>query len=158
MNLTDSEKLALLVALDKRVKPQLGEMKDSARQSLIEAQAQDGTDRRAIMVGGTKVGEVGVSYSKAAPYIRTERMADAISCLAELGLVETVPAKGWESHFTFAGGKVICTDTGEAVEWAGWEPSRAKTAAIRGCKPEDVMEAFGERLSTVDPIALIGGE
>lgn len=158
MNLTDSEKLALLTALDKRIKPQLGELKDSARQSLLDAQAQDGTDRRAIMVGATKVGEVGVSYSKAAPYIRTERKSEAIECLAELGLVETVPAKGWESHFAYAGGKVICTDTGETVDWAGWEPSAAKTASVRGCKPEDVMEAFGERLSTVDPIALIGGE
>lgn len=158
MNLTDSEKLALLTALDKRIKPQLGELKDSARQSLLEAQAQDGTDRRAIMVGATKVGEVGVSYSKAAPYIRTERKKEAIECLAELGLVETVPAKGWESHFAYAGGKVICTDTGETVDWAGWEQSYAKSASVRGCKPEDVMEAFGERLSTVDPIALIGGE
>lgn len=122
MNLTDSERLALLTALDKRLKPQLVEAKDAARQSLLEAQAVDGTDRRAIMVNGVKVGEVGVSYTKAAPYIRPERMNDAIECLAELGLVDTVPAKGWESHFTYAGGRVICTDTGETVDWAGWEP------------------------------------
>lgn len=158
MNITDSERLALLTALDKRLKPQLANAKDAARQSLLEAQAADGTDRRAIMVNGVKVGEVGVSYTKAAPYIRPERMNDAIECLAELGLVDTVPAKGWESHFTYAGGRVICTDTGETVDWAGWEPSAAKPASVRGCKPEDVMEAFGERLTAVDPIALLGGD
>lgn len=158
MKLTDSEKLALLTALAMRIKPQLNELKDSARQSLLEAQSADGTDRRAIMVGGTKVGEVSVSYSKPEPYIMADRRKDAIECLEELGLVDKVPAKGWESHFTYAGGRVICTDTGETVDWAGWEPSAAKTAAIRGCKPEDVMEAFGERLTAVDPVALLGGD
>ncbi len=158
MRLTNSERLALLVALDKQIKPALDDAKDYERQSLLEANADDGTDRRAIMVNGVKVGEVGVSYTKAAPYIRPERMNDAIECLAEIGLVDTVPAKGWESHFTYAGGRVICTDTGETVDWAGWEPSAAKSASVRGCKPEDVMEAFGERLTAVDPIALLGGD
>lgn len=158
MNITDSERLALLTALEKRLRPQLASAKDAARQSLLEAQAVDGTDRRAIMVNGVKVGDMSVSYSEPAPYIMADRRKDAIECLAELGLVDTVPAKGWESHFTYAGGRVICTDTGETVDWAGWEPSAAKSASVRGCKPEDVMEAFGERLTAVDTIALLGGD
>lgn len=105
MMLTGSERLALLVALDKRVKPALGDAKDAARQSLIEAQAQDGTDRRAIMVGGVKVGEVGVSYSKPCPCISPERMDDAIAFLSELGLVDMTPKRGWESHFSCVAGK-----------------------------------------------------
>ena len=157
MMLTGSERLALLVAIDKRVKPALGDAKDAARQSLIEAQAQDGTDRRAIMVGGVKVGEVGVSYSKPGPCISPERVDDAIAFLAGLGLVDMTPRKGWESHFSCVAGNVVCTDTGETVDWATWEPSRAKSASVRGCDPEDVMAAFGPRLSEVTPLGLLEG-
>lgn len=157
MMLTGSERLALLVALDKRVKPALGDAKDAARQSLIEDQARDGTDRRAIMVGGVKVGEVGVSYSKPAPHIMADRMDDALMFLSERGLVNVSPSKGWESHFTCVAGNVVCTDTGETVDWATWEPARAKSASVSGCDPEDVMAAFGPRLSEVTPLALLEG-
>ena len=56
------------------------------------------------------------------------------------------------------GGQVVYKPTGEVVEWAGWSPKAAKTAAVRGCKPEDVMRAFGPRLASVDAIALLDGE
>lgn len=158
MDVTKDERLAFLVALDKRVKPALDDAKSEARESLMGAFAEDGTDRRAILVGGEKVGEVGVSYSKAAPYIYRERMADALDFLRQVGLVDEAPAKGWETKFDLIGGQIVYKPTGEVVDWAGWQPRAAKGASVRGCKPEDVMRAFGPRLLSVDATALLDGE
>lgn len=156
-SLSRIEELALLVALDKRIGPRLKEAKDYVCSRLVRDAERGCSDRFPILVGDERVGEVGVSYTKAAPHILPERMADAIGCLSEMGLVDTVPKKGWESHFALVGGKVVCTDTGEEVDWAVWEPSRPKSASVRDCEPEDVMTAFGSRLSGIDPAALLEG-
>ena len=156
--ITKDEQLALLCAIDKRIAPALRDAKDEARAEIMDKYAEDGTDRKAILVGGEKVGEVGISYSKAAPYIYAERMPEALAFLRRVGLVQEIPAKGWESKFALIGGQVVFKITGEVVEWAGWNPKAAKTAAVRGCKPEDVMRAFGARLQGVDAVALLEGE
>lgn len=158
MEITRDEQLAFLVALDKRVSPALKDAKNDARQEIMDRYSEDGTDRKAILVGGEKVGEVGIGYSKAAPYIYAERMADAMDFLRQVGLVEEAPAKGWEQRFDLIGGQVVYKPTGEVVDWAGWQPKSAKTAAVRGCKPEDVLRAFGARLGSVDAVALLEGE
>lgn len=158
METTKDERLAFLAALEKRVKPALEDAKSDARAEIMGAYAENGTDRKAILVGGEKVGEVGISYSKAAPYIYAEQMTAAIDFLRQVGLVQETPAKGWEQSFDLIGGKVVYKPTGEVVEWAGWNPKSAKTAAVRGCKPEDVMRAFGPRLASVDAVALLEGE
>lgn len=158
MEITSDEKLAFLCALDKRVKPALEEANGEARQRVMDAYAEDGTDRKAILVGGEKVGEVGISYSKAGPYIYAERMAEAMGFLRQVGLVQETPAKGWEQRFELIGGRVVYKPTGEVVEWAGWQPKAAKAAAVRGCKPEDVLRAFGGRIAGVDAVALLDGE
>ena len=158
MEITKDEQLAFLTALDKRIKPALDDAKAEARQEIMDRYAEDGTDRKAILVGGEKVGEVGISYSKDVPYIYRERMADALDFLRQVGLVTETPAKGWETKFDLIGGQVVYKPTGEVVEWAGWNPKAAKTAAVRGCKPEDVMRAFGPRLASVDAVALLDGE
>lgn len=157
MNITKDERLAFLAALDKRVKPALDEAKSEARAEIMDAYAENGTDRKAILVGGEKVGEVGISYSKAAPYIYAEQAGAALDFLRPLGLTEESPKRGWEKDFDLVGGQVVYKPTGEVVEWAGWNPKAAKTAAVRGCKPEDVMRAFGPRLASVDAIALLDG-
>ena len=146
---TSDERLALLEAFNKRLKPALDEAKAEARQSLLESFERDHADRRAILVGTEKVGEVGISYSSASPYIFPDKSAEAIAYLSEIGLTETAPAKGWEKHFSYIGGEVVCNDTGEIVDWAGWNPKAAKGASVRGCKPEDVLEAFGNRLPDI---------
>lgn len=155
--ITKGERLALLIAIDKRLKPELDEAKAEARQDVMEAMQADGTDRKAILVGGEKVGEVGVSYSKAAPYIYRERMTDALDFLSGYGLVDVTPKKGWEAMFDLVGGEVVYKPTGEVVDWAGWQGKTPKSAAIRGCKPDDVLKAFGQRLAGVDALALIEG-
>ncbi len=158
MEVTKDEQLALLAAMDKRLSPTLKEAKDEARRELMERHAEDGTDRKAILVGGEKVGEVGISYSKASPYIYQERMADALEFLREEGLTDETPKKGWEQQFELVGGSVVYKPSGEIVDWAGWNPQQAKTAAVRGCAPEDVLRAFGARLSGIDIAGLLDGE
>lgn len=158
MEITKDERLAFLAALDKRVKPALDDAKAEARAEIMDRYAEDGTDRKAILVGGEKVGEVGISYAKAAPYIYREQMPAALEFLRQVGLVQESPAKNWEKQFDLIGGKVVYKPTGEVVEWAGWNPKAAKTAAIRGCEPEDVMRAFGPRLEGADAIAVLDGE
>ena len=158
MGITKDEKLALLCAIDKRVSPALKDAKDEARAEIMGAYAEDGTDRKAILVGEEKVGEVGVSYSKASPYIYADRMADALEFLRQVGLVDETPAKGWEQSFDLVGGQIVYKPTGEVVEWAGWQPKAAKSASVRGCKPEDVLRAFGARLASVDAVTLLDGE
>ena len=155
--ITKDERLALLVAMSKRLSPALTDAKDEARADLMARFAEDGTDRRAIIVGDEKVGEVGVSYSKPAPFIYAERMADALDFLGAVGLTERVPAKGWEREFERVGGEVVHKETGEAVPWAGWQGKAPKAAAIRGCEPEDVLRAFGPRLYGPEVMALMEG-
>lgn len=158
MEVTRDEALALLCAIDKRVQPALKDAKDEARAEIMGRYSEDGTDRKAILVGGEKVGEVGISYSKAAPFIYAEQMPEALEFLRQYGLTTEAPAKGWEQSFELIGGQVVYKPTGEVVEWAGWNPKAAKTAAVRGCKPEDVMRAFGNRLASVDVAGLLEGE
>lgn len=164
MNLTNDEKLALLVAVDKKLNAKkdglLTEAKATARAELMEANDSIGADRKAIMANGEKVGEVGLSYASAKPVILADRMADAIAYLADIDLVETIPAKGWESHFKAVGENVICLDTGEFVDWAIWELSRVKCAAVRGCEPQKVLDALSAKLGGGAEVAglLMGGD
>lgn len=155
--LTDDERLAVLKAIDKGMKPVREELESAARTELIDRFREDGTDRRAIIAGGVKVGEVGLSYSKPKPYIMMGHETDAISFLEELGLTETVPVKGWESHFSRAGDAVVCSDTGEIVDWAAWQPKEVRTAAVRGCNPQEVMDAMAGRLQGANVEQLLLG-
>ena len=155
--LTDDERLALLKAIEHQMKPIKEELEGDARRGLMERFGEDGTDRRAIIAGGQKVGEVGISYNKPRPYIYKDREAEALDYLESIGLVERTPAKGWESHFKNAGGYVICTDTGEMVDSIGWQGKEPKNAAIRGCEPEEVREALRAQLQGGDELALLEG-
>ena len=164
MNLTNDERLALLVAIDKKLNAKkdglLTEAKATARAELMDANDSIGADRKAIIANGEKVGEVGLSYASAKPVILADRMADALSYLADIDLVETIPAKGWESHFKAVGENVVCLDTGEFVDWAIWELSRVKCAAVRGCEPQKVLDALSTKLGGGAEVAglLMGGD
>ena len=120
MELTNDEQLALLVAMDKRLKPALDDAKSEARARLMDGFGKTGDDRHAIRVGTEKVGEVGISYSKAEPVITADKRE-------------------------------------EAMDFLLWQPSAAKNAVVRGCKPEDVLGAFQGRLPSEQILALIEG-
>lgn len=155
--ITEAERLALLVAVNNKITPLLKEAKDEACDRLMEDCAKDGTDRRALVVNGERVGEVGVTWTKPSPVILGGRYDEAVEFLAAHGLTETVPAEGWKEHFACADGRVVFTDTGEVVEWAGWAGQRPKYAAVKGCKPDEVMRAFGARLAGVEVRGLLEG-
>lgn len=153
--LTSDEKLALLEGMNKKLKPMLDEAKGQAKLELMEMCRQNGVDRKAIMVDGQKVGEIGIAYSTAKPAIMPGREKEALDYLAEMGLVEYVPKKGWEKHFAKAGDAVVDTENGEICDFLCWEPSVAKTAAVRGCKPEEVLAAIQPKLAGGDIMGLL---
>ena len=156
--LTEDERLALLSALDKVIKPQLDESKQQAKYHLMESFDKSGADRKAIIVDGTKVGDVGISYSTAKPAPKPGMMDEFLDYLESLGLTQRTPVKGWEKQFSHAGSAVIHAESGEIVDCMEWEPSRPKTAAVRGCKPEDVLDALSSKLAGTNPFALLIGE
>lgn len=155
--LTSDEKLAVLEAMMKKLKPLLDEAKGEAKLELMEMCRQMGVDRKAIMVGEQKVGEIGITYSTAKPAIMPGREKEALGYLAEMGLVEYVPKKGWEKAFAKAGDAVVDTENGEICDFLYWEPSVAKTAALRGCKPDAVLEAIQPKLEGNDIMGLLEG-
>lgn len=156
--ITKDEKLAVLVAMDKQIAPALKEAKESVRLELLDAFEETHADRRAIIAGEDKVGEIGISYSTPKPVIMAGREEEAIAALREMGLTEEVPVKGWEKSFTQAGGAVVNKETGERAEWAYWQGKTPKTATVRGCKPEDVVAAMGSRMAGVDVSGFLSGE
>lgn len=157
MELTKDERLALLVAMDKRIKPGLDEAKADARRELLDSFDTTHSDRRAILVGSEKVGEVGISYSTSKPVILAGMESQAIEALRALGLTEEVPKKGWEKAFALVNGNVVCAETGEPAEWAMWQPQTVKAASVRGCEPDSVLSAMAGRLEASDVYALLEG-
>ena len=160
-SITPDERLALLAAMSKAVKPQLDEAKREAQEGLMDRFAEDGTDRRAIMVGGSKVGEVGMSFSKAAPSIRPGHEREALEAAIDMGLVDwskvgSVLVRDWQKRFSQVGDAVVEAPSAELIEWLQWEPSRPKSAAVRGCKPEDVLPALRAKLGEGFAQALLG--
>ena len=153
--LNRDEKLALLEAMNKKLKPMLDEAKGEAKLELMEMCRQNGVDRKAIMVDGQKVGEIGITYSTAKPAIIPGKEKEALDYLADMGLVEYVPKKGWEKFFSKAGDAVVDTENGEICDFLCWEPSIVKTAAVRGCKPEEVLSAIRPKLAGNDIMGLL---
>ena len=155
MPLTDDERLAMLVALEKRIKAMLDDAKQQAKYKLMDSYQNSGVDRKAILIDGSKVGDVSISYSTAKPIPKPGCMAEFTEYLDQAGLVERVPVKGWEKRFTNAGDSVIDRESGEIVECMCWEPSRPKSAAVRGCKSDEVLSAMQGKLKQSDPLTLL---
>lgn len=153
--LTSDEKLALLEAMNKKLKPMLEEAKGNAKLELMDMCRESGVDRKAIMIDGQKVGEIGITYSTAKPVIIPGMEKEAIEYLWENGMAEIVPKKGWEKCFVRAGNAVVNEESGEICPFMYWEPSVAKTAAVRGCKPEVVLEAIQQKLEGHSIVSLI---
>lgn len=157
MEVTRDEELAFLKALQKQVKARLDVLEAEAKDEVLAGYIEDGTDRRSIIINGAKVGEIGLSYNKAKPAIIPGRELEALVYLGDRGMTHLEPNKDWEKRFTRAGSKVVDIDTGEVVEWAEWLPQTAKTAAIRGCKPQDVLDALGAKLQGMPVAGLLEG-
>lgn len=156
--LTLDEKLALLEAMSKQIKPVLDDAKADAKQQLLDSFAETHADRRAILVNSQKVGEISISFGKPKAYILPGHEEKALEYLAKLGLVEQKPKVGWEKRFRLIGDLIVDEETGEDVsELFGWDQAAPKSAAVRGCKPQDVVDAFQGRLASVPIAAFIEG-
>ena len=160
--ITPDERLALLNAMAKAVKPRLDGAKAEAQRGLMDRFAEDGTDRRAILVGGEKVGEVGVSFTKAAPAIRPGHEREALEAAIEMGLVDwtkvsSVLVRDWQKRFSRVGDAVVEAQSAELIDWLEWQPSRAKGASVRGRAPEDVLPALTAKLGPGGIAALLEG-
>ena len=153
--LTKDEQLATLEALSKRIKPILDDLKSDIRNELLEACKENGVDRKAILVDGQKVGEVGISYSTAKAAIYPGREKEALEYLTEQGLTEVTPVKGWEKAFARVGNSVANQETGEILDFLYWEPSVAKSASVRGCQPKAVLDAFNGKIDANTIIGLL---
>ena len=161
-SLTADERLALLNAMAKAVKPRLDEAKAEAQDGLMDRFAEDGTDRRAIMVGGEKVGEVGMSFTKAAPAVKPGHEREALEAAIEMGLVDwskvpTILVRDWQKRFSRVGDAVVEAQSAELIDWLEWQPSRAKGASVRGCEPEKVLPALTAKLGPGGIAALLEG-
>ena len=156
--MTDDMKLAGLMAIEKVIGPELADAKGEARDALLALQEQTGADRRAIEVGGEKVGEVGISYAKPRPAIAPGHEEEALDLLESMGLTERKPIKGWEQAFAHVDGHMVATETGETTDAIEWQGGYAKAASVRGCKPEVVIPRMRAALGDVDVFAaLLGG-
>ena len=158
MELTADEQLALLVAYKKKLEPIVKDHEGIARQALLELCGETGCDRRPIVIDGEKVGEVGVSFTKAQAIIDPSREGEALDFLEQFGLVEKVPAKGWHDAFARVGNDVVHKESGEICPFLMWQERVAKSASIRGCKPEDVLQAFHGKLNPGQELTRLLGD
>lgn len=157
MGLTRDEELALLKGLQKKVKARLDVLEADAKDEVLQGYIENGTDRRSLIINGEKVGEIGLSYSKPKAAIKPGYEWVALEYLEGVNLVSKVPSKGWEDRFTLVDGSVVDMFTGEVCDWAEWLPATADKAAIRGCKPDDVIHALRGKLDGVTFAGLLEG-
>lgn len=156
--------MALFTAMNKKLNNKkdgvLTEITAEVKDELMELESSTGINRKAIKVNGVKVGEVGINYTRPRPYILPGHEEEAYEALLSMGLAhsEVVPNKDWDKHFIKAGGDfVIDAETGEPIDWLGWMPQAPKSAAVRGCEPDDVVEAFAGKLDSAAITALLEG-
>lgn len=179
MELSLTEQLAVLTALQKAVKAKLDEVRTLADVSLLDSYESDGVVKKALKVGGIKVGDFMVvltaddfavvdaaafedfalsyGFASVSSVIRPERMADAVAVLEEVApevLCEEVTLQGdWKKLLTNTGGVATFLDSGEPVLGVVVIPSRVKCTQVRGCKPEDVVPVV-RALGGIDALLL----
>ena len=174
-----NEQLAVLTALQKAVKERLTEVRAAADGRMLEAYREEGVTRKALLLGGTKVGdyivlfsgedweivdpdafiEFALSYGLATVerQIRPECMARAVSIIAdeapELLCEVTRLDADWRRYIKPSAGHATFLDSGEPVP--GLEPVRqeVKGTQVRGCKPDEVLPAL-RSLGGIDRLLL----
>lgn len=165
MQLSVNERLAMLTALQKAVKAELDATRAEADASMLQSYEDDGVVKKALKVGGVKVGDYivvltsgdwritdeeaffdfalsyGIAYTESV--IKPGAQVAAVRIIEEARpelLDETVRLNPkWKDFLTNTGGVATFLDSGEAVP--GVEPvlPRVKCTQVRGCAPEDVV-------------------
>lgn len=156
MELSKYEELALLKAYKTKVDERYKEVEAELKDELIADYAEKGVDRLAVKCCDVKVGSMSVAVTKPEPVIKADMMDAAIDWLVANDLAEVVPKKGWQDHVVIAGESVMDKETGELLDWAIVNPSRVKSVMVRGCKPQDVLDAMAPKLNGIDAAKLLG--
>lgn len=174
-----NEQLAVLTALQKAVKERLSEVRAAADAEMLDAYLEDGVTRKALMLGGMKVGdyivllsgedweiadpdafiEFALSYGFATveKQIAPECMVQAVSIIEneapELLCEVTRLDPEWRRCIKASAGHATFLDSGEPVP--GLEPVRqeVKGTQVRGCKPDEVLPAL-RSLGGIDRLLL----
>lgn len=154
--MTNDEILALCVAMDKRLKEVMSEVKQDARDNLIRLNETTGADRKPIKVRGIKVGNVSMREGHEKVEMVPGMESEAIAYLESKGLTETVPKKGWEDSLSMSDGTVFDPETGEELPFMRTVRT-PDSAQVTGCKPDDVVSAFGDYLRDEDIYGVLGG-
>lgn len=183
MQLSVNEQLAMLTALQKAVKQKLDEVRTEADASMLESYEDDGVVKKALKVGGVKVGDYIVvltaddwavtdeaaledfalcnGLAETRLSIKPECMAAAVKIVEEIDpflLTEEVRlSSDWKKYLTNTGGIATFLDTNQAVPGVVPVPPRVKCTQVRGCKPEDVVPQT-QRLGGIDALLLGDGE
>lgn len=158
------ERLAVLTALQKTVKERLDEARAEVAGRMLEAWREDGVAKKALRLGGVKVGDLVVSVAPGSWEVSDQGAFEAFALdygLARVerglrpewrqaafdvlerelpeALEETVAVGGdWRRAMTAVDGAPCYLDSGMAVPGIRWEPERARCVQVRGCRPEDV--------------------
>lgn len=179
MKASASEQLAVLTALQKLVKERLDEVRSTADHELLESYEDDGTTKRALKVGGIKVGDhmvvltsgtwtvtdreafedfaLAYGFATARKSVRPECMHRAVCLLEDIDpslLTQEVAVDAkWEALVTNSAGTPTLLDSGEIVPGLTLAPQRVKCTQVRGCKPRDIIPIV-QQLGGVDALLL----
>lgn len=183
MELSKWDAMAVLAAMEKAVKGRMAELRAECDGDLIADYDERGVQKRALKVGGRKVGEIAVTYNRpgfaatdraalgefALEYgfareqrsIRPEYMGRAIDLIEaespEAVETEVVLDKDWTNYMTLTGSAVTYLDSGAVVPGVEFVPESVKGTRVTGCKPEDVVPLVRE-MGGIDQLLLGGAE
>lgn len=174
-----TEQLAVLTALKKAVDDRIKDIREVCNEELLDDYEEDGVLKKALKVGGVKVGDFVVTMSKegyvitdkealnefALDYgfasfyseIDPEHMDDAISFVSskhpDWVKLKIRLSDGWERGITYIDGECCYMDSGMIIPGIEYVPPKVKGTMVRGCKPEDVIP-ITRRLGGVDQLLL----
>ena len=177
--MTATEQMAVLIALQKAVKARLDEVRAEADAELLADYEDSGVTKRALKLGGIKVGDFIVAlnqgvwtvtdegafldfalsygFASYATRIRPEWMYRAKEVLLE-ELPEAIEEyteldRKWQDYIVNVAGEPQFMQSGMRVPGLAFTGQTVKGTQARGCRPEDVVPII-RRLGGVDALLL----
>lgn len=174
-----NEKVAVLTALKKMVGTELDKVRAEADEAMLEAYEDDGVTKKALKLGGVKVGDYIVvlnsgqwavedraafeDFALTYGFASMERtvkggyMPRVIEILEQElpeAVAETVKVDPkWQDYVENLAGTPMFLDSGEIVPGLKFTGQTVKGTQVRGCKPEDVAPIL-QQLGGVDALLL----
>ena len=137
-----TERLACLTAMEKAIKDEIRLARAEANEELEALYQDKGVERRALTVGGYKVGEHAVVYGREGFDVVDEAAFEDFALCNGLATQETrtVYLDHWQEFLEHGDdGRVVVYGTDEEVPGVEWRPCAPKGTRVTGCKPADVI-------------------